>query len=102
MRGGVGADGVRERRTGVVKGRADEAVPDWREENAGAREPTLQRLGHGLPQSVERGNTETRTPCAVVPRDPGANPFHYVVVHVDGKADSLEVISVDWGCGFNP
>ena len=35
-------------------------------------------------------------------RDPGANPFHYVVVHVDGKAVSLAVISVDWGRGFNP
>ena len=34
--------------------------------------------------------------------DPGANPFHYVVVHVDGENLSLEVIGVDWGKGFAP
>lgn len=34
--------------------------------------------------------------------DPGANPFHYVVVHVDGARISLEVIGVDWGKGFAP
>jgi len=34
--------------------------------------------------------------------DPGANPFHYVVVHVDGDRISLDVIGVDWGKGFAP
>lgn len=34
--------------------------------------------------------------------DPGANPFHYVVVHVDGDRLSLEVVGVDWGRGFAP
>ena len=34
--------------------------------------------------------------------DAGANPFHYVVVHVDGAKISLEVIAVDWGKGFAP
>jgi len=34
--------------------------------------------------------------------DPGANPFHYVVIHVDGEKISLEVIGVDWGKGFAP
>jgi calcineurin-like phosphoesterase family protein len=34
--------------------------------------------------------------------DPGANPFHYVVVHVDRDRISLEVIGVDWGTGFAP
>jgi hypothetical protein len=34
--------------------------------------------------------------------EPGANPFHYVVVHVDGDNLSLEVIPVDWGKGFAP
>jgi hypothetical protein len=32
----------------------------------------------------------------------GANPFHYVVVHVDGSRVSVEVIAVDWGRGFAP
>jgi hypothetical protein len=34
--------------------------------------------------------------------EPGANPFHYVVVHVDGEKLSLEVVAVDWGRGFAP
>ena len=34
--------------------------------------------------------------------DPGGNPFHYVVIHVDGERISLEVIPVDWGRGFAP
>ncbi|MGH7620322.1 MAG: metallophosphoesterase family protein [Gemmatimonadaceae bacterium] len=34
--------------------------------------------------------------------DPGGNPFHYVVVHVDGERISVEVIAVDWGKGFAP
>lgn len=34
--------------------------------------------------------------------DPGANPHHYVVVHVDGPKLTLEVIAVSWGQGFQP
>ena len=34
--------------------------------------------------------------------EPGGNPFHYVVMHVDGEKISLEVIGVDWGRGFAP
>ena len=34
--------------------------------------------------------------------DPGANPFHYVVVHVDGAKVSVEVVAADWGRGFAP
>jgi 3',5'-cyclic AMP phosphodiesterase CpdA len=34
--------------------------------------------------------------------DPGANPFHYVVVHVDGERFNIEVVGVDWGKGFAP
>ena len=32
----------------------------------------------------------------------GGNPYHYVIVHVDGEKFSLEVIGVDWGRGFAP
>ena len=35
-------------------------------------------------------------------QDPGANPFHYLVVHVDGDNVSVEVVGVDWGRGFSP
>ena len=33
---------------------------------------------------------------------PGDNPYHYLVVHVDGAEVWLEVIAVDWGAGFQP
>jgi Calcineurin-like phosphoesterase len=32
----------------------------------------------------------------------GGNPFHFVVVHVDGTHLRLEVVGVDWGRGFKP
>ncbi len=34
--------------------------------------------------------------------EPGGNPFHFVIVHVDGDKFSLEVVGVDWGRGFAP
>ena len=34
--------------------------------------------------------------------NPGDNPYHYLVVHVDGAEMWLEVISVDWGRGYAP
>jgi hypothetical protein len=34
--------------------------------------------------------------------DPGANPFHYVIVHVDGAKLRVEVIAPAWGAGFAP
>jgi hypothetical protein len=32
----------------------------------------------------------------------GDNPYHYVVVQVDGDDIQLDVIGVDWGRGFAP
>lgn len=34
--------------------------------------------------------------------EPGDNPYHYVVVHVNGPEVWLEVIGVDWGRNFQP
>ena len=34
--------------------------------------------------------------------NPGDNPYHYLLVQVDGDRIRLEVISVDWGRGFQP
>jgi hypothetical protein len=34
--------------------------------------------------------------------DPGGNPFHFVVVHVDGTRIDVEVVAADWGRGFAP
>ncbi len=32
----------------------------------------------------------------------GDNPYHYVVVHVDGPEVWMEVVGVDWGRNFRP
>jgi 3',5'-cyclic AMP phosphodiesterase CpdA len=34
--------------------------------------------------------------------DAGENPYHYVIVHVDGDRLDLEVVGVDWGARFQP
>jgi len=34
--------------------------------------------------------------------DKGLNPYHYVIVRVDGDRVDMEVLSVDWGTGFAP
>jgi 3',5'-cyclic AMP phosphodiesterase CpdA len=34
--------------------------------------------------------------------DAGDNPYHFVVVHVDGSSIWVEVVGVDWGSGFAP
>lgn len=33
---------------------------------------------------------------------PGDNPYHYIIVRVDGERVSLRVVGVDWGRGFQP
>jgi 3',5'-cyclic AMP phosphodiesterase CpdA len=33
---------------------------------------------------------------------PGENPYHYVVVRVDGERMDLDVVGVDWGISFQP
>jgi 3',5'-cyclic AMP phosphodiesterase CpdA len=34
--------------------------------------------------------------------DKGLNPYHYLIVRVDGDRLDMEVVSVDWGTGFAP
>lgn len=34
--------------------------------------------------------------------DRGSNPYHYLIVRVDGESLDMQVISVDWGAGFAP
>ena len=34
--------------------------------------------------------------------EPGDNPFHFVIVRVDGGRIDMEVVGVDWGSGFRP
>jgi hypothetical protein len=34
--------------------------------------------------------------------EPGDNPYHFIIVRVDGDRSDLEVVGVDWGSGFKP
>ena len=34
--------------------------------------------------------------------EPGDNPYHFVVVRVDGARMDMEVVGVDWGAGYRP
>jgi hypothetical protein len=34
--------------------------------------------------------------------NPGDNPYHYIIVRVDGERLSLRVVGVDWGKAFQP
>lgn len=34
--------------------------------------------------------------------EPGDNPYHYVIVQVDGESVSLEVVGIDWGRNYMP
>ena len=33
---------------------------------------------------------------------PSDNPYHFVIVHVNGEHMDMEVVGVDWGSGFSP
>jgi hypothetical protein len=71
--------------------------------------------GGGAPLYAYRGTPDLRPYIAASGADsarvqhlvrpgpePGDNPYHFVVVHVDGDRISLEVQSVDWGTGYAP
>lgn len=71
--------------------------------------------GGGAPLYAYRGEPDLRAYLAASGADSarvdhlvrpgmerGDNPYHFVVVHVDGNRISLELQSVDWGTGFAP
>ena len=71
--------------------------------------------GGGAPLYAYRGEPDLRAYREAAPADsvrlthlvrpgpwPGDNPYHYLVVHVDGPEVWLEVIGIDWGAGFQP
>jgi hypothetical protein len=71
--------------------------------------------GGGAPLYAYRGEPDLRAYLAASGADSarvdhlvrpgmerGDNPYHFVVVHVDGDRISLELQSVDWGTGFAP
>ena len=55
------------------------------------------------PYEAQAADANVRVSHLVVPGPkPGDNPYHYVVVHVDGPSVWLEVVGVDWGRDFQP
>jgi len=49
------------------------------------------------------GASQVRLEQLVRPgRDPGSNPYHFLVVKVDGDRLDVEAIGVDWGVGYQP
>jgi Calcineurin-like phosphoesterase len=68
--------------------------------------------GGGAPLYAYQGEPETRTfnlannatlEHMVRPGpNPGDNPYHFLIVHVDGDRLSIEVVGVDWGSTFRP
>lgn len=71
--------------------------------------------GGGAPIYTYRGEPDLRAYLAATGPDSarvshlvrpgperGDNPYHFVVVHVNGEEISLEVRSVDWGIGYAP
>lgn len=71
--------------------------------------------GGGAPIYAYRGEPDLRAYVAASAADSvrvshlvrpgperGDNPYHFVIVHVDGEEISLEVRSVDWGSGYAP
>jgi len=51
-----------------------------------ANEASKVKLDHLVKPGVERGS----------------NPYHYLIVRVDGERLNMEVVGVDWGTGFQP
>jgi Calcineurin-like phosphoesterase len=56
------------------------------EEYLKANEASKVKLEHLVKPGVERG----------------ANPYHYLIVRVDGEKLEMQVVAVDWGAGFQP
>jgi hypothetical protein len=58
----------------------------------------------GLAQYVQQYASErVRVSALAKPSvEPGGNPFHYVIVHVDGPNIRLEIVAPFWGAGFSP
>ena len=91
-------------------------VERYRDARGGTRRiDQLVTGGGGAPLYVYRGEPDLRAYLTASGADsarvehlvkPGAeignNPYHFVVVHVDGERMSLELQSVDWGAGFAP
>lgn len=85
------AQGVRRRMDQLVTGGGGAPIYPYRGEPdlrayVAASGADSARVDHLVRPGMERGD----------------NPYHFVVVHVDGDRISLELQAVDWGTGFAP
>lgn len=73
--------------------------------SGGGGAPLYQYVGEPDISTYVKAGAELKVSLEHLARpsvDPGANPFHFVIVHVDGDKIGLEVVGVDWGKGFAP
>jgi hypothetical protein len=86
-----GADGSRRRIDQIVSGGGGAPLYAYTGEPfladyLAAGRPDSVRLEHLVRPGVQRGD----------------NPYHYLIVHVDGDKMWFDVVGVDWGTGFQP
>ncbi len=87
----VDAEGIHRRIDQIVSGGGGAPIywytgePDLREYRASAPADSI-RITHLVRPGPARGD----------------NPYHYVIVHVDGSDVWMEVIGVEWGSDFAP
>jgi hypothetical protein len=77
-------------------------VERYTDESGPRRIDEIVSGGGGAPLYAGAADKLTLEHLAKPSSDPGGNPFHYVVVHVDGERISVDVIAADWGKGFAP
>lgn len=73
--------------------------------SGGGGAPLYAFVGEPDLRSYLNANTQSALSVVHLVRpgvDPGQNPHHYLVVHVDGERIRIEVIGVDWGQNFQP
>ena len=71
----------------------------------GGGAPLYPHFGEPLVADYLKANEASKVQLEHLARpgpEPGNNPYHYVIVRVDGERLRLEVVGVDWGRGFRP
>ena len=71
----------------------------------GGGAPLYPHFGEPLVADYVKANEASKVQLEHLVRpgpEPGNNPYHYVIVRVDGERLRMEVIGIDWGRGFRP